>query len=74
MDRKASSQLLKARIVQSGLTTSAFAIECVLRDPRTVRRWITGESPIPQVVVDWLLDPKPGPWPPCPQSDEDGRT
>lgn len=26
----------------------------LVRDIRTIRRWKTGESPVPQVVVEWL--------------------
>lgn len=32
---------------------SALSRELV-RDPRTVRRWVSGESPVPKVVVKWL--------------------
>jgi hypothetical protein len=26
----------------------------LVRDIRTIRRWKTGECPVPKVVVDWL--------------------
>ena len=32
---------------------SALARDLV-RDIRTIRRWKTGESPVPNVVVEWL--------------------
>jgi hypothetical protein len=32
---------------------SALARELV-RDPRTIRRWASGECPVPKVVVEWL--------------------
>jgi hypothetical protein len=32
---------------------SALARDLV-RDIRTIRRWKTGESPVPKVVVEWL--------------------
>lgn len=47
-------QLLEQRIVESGLTVRQFALEVVLREPRTVGRWLDGTSPIPDVVVRWL--------------------
>src|SRR5262245_60713068 len=28
----------------------------LVRDIRTVRRWKSGESPVPKVVVDWLRE------------------
>lgn len=55
--------LLKRRIEESGLSTRAFAMEVLRRDGRTVRRWLAGNSPIPQLVLDFLEDPTPAPWP-----------
>lgn len=31
-----------------------FARNRLVRDPRTVQRWLSGESPIPDVVSVWL--------------------
>ena len=28
----------------------------LVRDIRTIRRWKTGESPVPKVVQDWLRE------------------
>lgn len=27
----------------------------LVRDPRTIRRWASGESPVPAVVVKWIV-------------------
>ena len=48
--------LLRAAIKASGLSASAYARDVLVRDPRTVRRWLKGDSPIPQSVVDFLHD------------------
>lgn len=45
---------LRAAIVASGLSVSAYARQVLIRDPRTVRRWLAGDSPIPQSVRDFL--------------------
>ncbi len=46
--------LLRAAIERSGLSVSAFARDRLIREGRTVRRWLAGDSPIPQMVLDWL--------------------
>jgi hypothetical protein len=46
--------LLRAAIKDSGLSARVFARTVLLRDERTVRRWLAGDSPIPQAVTDWL--------------------
>ena len=55
--------LLQQRIEESGLKTAAFARRVLLREPRTVRRWLAGDSPIPNRVKEWLEAPMPAPWP-----------
>jgi hypothetical protein len=45
---------LRAAITASGLSVSLYARTVVIRDPRTVRRWLAGDSPIPQSVIDFL--------------------
>lgn len=55
--------LLSRRITESGLTVSAFARNVMLREPRTVHRWLSGDSPIPARVRAWLASPEPAPWP-----------
>lgn len=57
-------RLLDQRIRESGLSTTVFAREVLRRDPRTLRRWRRGESPIPAEVQDFLARPTPAPWPP----------
>ena len=47
-------ELLRAAITASGLSTSIYARTVLIRDPRTLRRWLSGESPIPQSVMDFL--------------------
>lgn len=47
-------ELLRAAIARSGLSARAYATEVLLRDERTVRRWLAGDSPIPEPVVSFL--------------------
>lgn len=47
-------ELLKQAIDASGLSDRRFAVEVLIRDERTVRRWLAAESPIPKVVRDFL--------------------
>ncbi len=54
--------LLRQRIDESGLSIRRFAVEVMLREPRTIWRWLAG-SPIPGVVQDWLREPQVAPWP-----------
>ena len=49
-------ELLKAAIQASGGSARAFARRPLLRNERTVRRWLAGERPIPQEVRDYLLE------------------
>ena len=55
--------LLEKRIEESGLDTSPFARDVLIREPRTIRRWLDGSSPIPNRVKEWLQDPQVAPWP-----------
>jgi|GEM_PF-4581998 len=50
----AHADLLRAAIAASGLSARQFAMSVLLRDERTVRRWLAGDSPIPKIVVDRL--------------------
>lgn len=45
---------LRAAIQASGLSASAYARNILIRDPRTVRRWLAGDAPIPKSVLDYL--------------------
>lgn len=56
-------ELLRLRIAESGLTIERFAREVLLRPPRTVKRWLAGDSPISQVPREWLKHPLRHPWP-----------
>ena len=49
--------LLRDAIKASGLSARRFAREVLLRDERTVRRWLAGDSPIPEPVVAYLMQP-----------------
>ncbi len=54
-DSEADHRDLLARVIaSSGLSVRQWAKQVVLREERTVRRWIAGDSPIPQVVVEFL--------------------
>jgi hypothetical protein len=55
--------LLSRRIEESGLSARRFAVDVLLRDERTIRRWLAGDSPIPKVVIGFLADPVASPWP-----------
>ena len=47
-------EMLKHAIWVSGLTASDYARQILVRDPRTVRRWLAGDAPIPKSVRDYL--------------------
>jgi hypothetical protein len=64
-------ELLRTAIEASGLSASRFAREVLLREDRTVRRWLSGESPIPNIVAAWLESPEPMPWPVTRVTSED---
>lgn len=44
---------LRAVIEASGLSQSAYARWVLVRDPRTIRRWLAGDAPIPDAVITW---------------------
>jgi hypothetical protein len=48
---------LRAAIAASGRTTADYARWVLIRDPRLVRRWLDGSTPIPVDVIRWL-DPE----------------
>jgi hypothetical protein len=50
---------LRAAITASGLSASIYARTVLIRDPRTCRRWLAGDSPIPQSVIDFLAKGQP---------------
>lgn len=63
MTRAEQIALLERRIEESGLSARRFAVEVLLREERTVRRWLAGDNPIPGVVLDFLEEPHAAPWP-----------
>ena len=46
--------LLRAAIQASGLSVNEYARSILIREPRTVARWLSGEQPIPAAVLDFL--------------------
>ncbi len=46
--------LLRSAIERSGLSARQYAMTVLLRDERTVRRWLAGEAPIPDPVLAFL--------------------
>lgn len=71
--RNEAADLLAERIAESGLSQRQFALRVLLREPRTIARWIARDSPIPAVVSEWLADPTAPPWPRPHPSDAPDR-
>ena len=54
--------LLREAVRTSGLTAEKYAHTVLMRNPRSLRRWLDGSSPIPTAVRDYLDRlVKPGP-------------
>lgn len=49
-----SVERLRAAIEASGMSARQYAADVLLRDERTVRRWLAGDSPIPDPVIRFL--------------------
>ena len=49
-----ATDVLRFHIAASGMSARQFARRILLRDERTVRRWLAGTSPIPAPVVEFL--------------------
>ena len=49
-----SVALLRAAIQHSGLSVNRYARDVLIRDPRTVRRWLAG-GVMPQAVLNKLV-------------------
>lgn len=47
-------ELLRGRIEASGLSVRKFARTVLIREERTIWRWLNDNSPIPHVVKEWL--------------------
>ena len=61
--------LIRRRLAESGLSSTRFAIDVLWRSPRTVRKWLADDSPIPDIVLDKLETPEVAPWPVPTMSD-----
>lgn len=46
--------LLTKAIEASGMSARRFAVRVLIRDERTVRRWLAEKSPMPKPVRDFL--------------------
>ena len=51
-------ELLRSAIDASGLSVRRFAREVLVRDPRTVFRWLAG-APLPRAVRELLMSGAP---------------
>jgi hypothetical protein len=49
--------LLRRAIEASGMSAREYAAKVLLRDERTVRRWLASDSPIPEPVIAFLKRP-----------------
>lgn len=47
-------ELLRAAIDRSGLSDRKFATTIMVRDERTIRRWLAGDRAIPVAVMEWV--------------------
>ena len=52
--KDAARATASALVTASGLSIAEFARTVVGRDERTVRRWLTGATEIPEQAADWL--------------------
>jgi excisionase family DNA binding protein len=52
----ADVKLLRRAIHRSGLSARQFARQVLVRDERTVRRWLAGEYPLPDMVTAKLRE------------------
>lgn len=48
------SELLRAAIAESGKSNSAYARDVLIREPRNIRRWLAGDTPLPATVRTFL--------------------
>ena len=55
--------LLRIRIEESGLSDRQFAVKCLKRDERTIRRYLAGDVEMPKIIRDMIRDPFVAPWP-----------
>ena len=57
--RAAEIARLREAIRASGLSITEYARSVLVRDPRTVRRWLAGDRQIPRAVLERIMDPEP---------------
>jgi len=55
--RAAEIARLRAAIHASGLSITEYARGVLVREPRTVRRWLAGDRQIPRAVLDLIETP-----------------
>lgn len=53
-ERDPDLALLERAIAKSGLSANQFAENILIRDRRTVARWLSGELALPKEVRKWL--------------------
>jgi DNA-binding transcriptional regulator YiaG len=49
-----SPAALRTLIASTGMSVQLFAVDVLARDSRTVRRWLSGETVIPDAAAQWL--------------------
>ena len=55
--------LLRIRIEESGLSDRKFAVQCLKRDERTIRRYLAGDVEMPAIIREMIREPLVAPWP-----------
>lgn len=50
------AEKLRLVIERSGMSARAFATDILMRDERTIRRWLAGDRKVPAIVVRFLDD------------------
>ena len=61
--RNTDIALLRIRIEESGLSDRQFAVKCLKRDERTIRRYLAGDVEMPTIIREMIRDPFVAPWP-----------
>ena len=61
--RNTDIALLRIRIEESGLSDRQFAVKCLKRDERTIRRYLAGDVDMPTILRELVRDPFVAPWP-----------
>lgn len=61
--RNTDIALLRIRIEESGLSDRQFAVKCLKRDERTIRRYLAGDVEMPTILRELIRDPFVAPWP-----------